>query len=117
MPDVAKTARDVVVVADEVQARTIDADDAVASCGKAAAIASDSVTHESERRAVTGRKDHGVERPFDTIKKADARSREFRQARGQLDASSLDRIRQVKSNQRNSRTALCCPRCIPRCHI
>jgi len=91
-------------MADEVQPRTIDADDAVAPRGKAAAIASHSVAQYSKRGSVSSREDHAVERSFGPVEKTHAVASEFRHGRGHLNASCLDCVRQVKTNQRDSRT-------------
>ena len=91
-------------MADEVQPGTIDADDAVEPYGKAAAIASHDVAQYSKRSSVPGREDYTVERSFGPVEKTHAITSECRQAGGQLNASRLDRIRQVKTNQRDSRT-------------
>ena len=102
LPDVAKTSSDIVIVSDEVQARAIDTDDALASRGKAAAIAGNLVSQQSERRPISGRENHRIERSFRAVDETHSVGRELRHSGGQLNTSGLDGIRQVKPNQRDS---------------
>lgn len=101
LPDVAKTSSDIVIVSDEVQARAIDTDDALASRGKAAAIAGDLVPQQSECGSISRGEDDCVERSFRTVGEAHAVSRELRDTGCELNSSGSNSIGQVKSDQRN----------------
>src|SRR5262245_41557205 len=102
-PDVSQAARRSVVVTHEIQVRVVDTDDALRACAKTATIARDRSSEHPERGAVSGGHDDRVERLHRAIYETHALRCELLETSLQLDASALDAIRQVKSDEGHGR--------------
>jgi len=86
-------------VANEVQARAIDAGDAIAPRAETAAVTSDALIEHLERRPISRREDHRVERSFRPIDKSHTSIRELGDTGGELNRALPDCIGKVKADQ------------------